>query len=159
MFLKSNGNDSTLQMVYQLSTELAKDPEQIRLVQSLTIDPSRPFIGLKGTYGLFGSSEWWENIKNRILPTCHVSGVIKRLFVSGQEKDSENNAFELLLDDGSRYIESIYSNTVAGRSLFKVGNKVEIIYALDELKMQPAVSGGVNYSKIVLEMAVHVPKA
>jgi hypothetical protein len=155
MFLKSRDNDAALQLVYQLSIDLAGDPEQVKAVQALTKDQSRPLIGLRGAHGLFGSDEWWGNIQSGVLPIRQVSGVIKRLFVSGQEPNSEVNTFELLLDSGSKHIESIYTNNEVSRGLFKLESRVEILYALDELKMQPAANGGVNYSEIVLEMAIY----
>jgi hypothetical protein len=37
-----------------------------------------------------------------------------------------------------------------------VGRQVELVYALDELKDQPAVDGGINRARIALEMAVSV---
>ncbi len=156
MFLKSRKNDIALQVVYQLAVELAGDPAQVKAVQTLTKDQSRPFMGLRGKYGLFGSDEWWRNIQNGVLPTRHISGTIKRLFHSGQEQESEINTFELLLGEGLLHIESIYTNDKANRNLFKVGSRVEILYVLDELKMQPAANSEINYSEIVLEMAIQV---
>ncbi|EMI40263.1 hypothetical protein RRSWK_07223 [Rhodopirellula sp. SWK7] len=34
------------------------------------------------------------------------------------------------------------------------GHLVHVVYALDELKRQPAADGGVNYSRVALEMAI-----
>ncbi|AJQ94187.1 hypothetical protein [Gynuella sunshinyii] len=153
MFLKLDEDNSSLQLVYQLSEELKNDPEQVAMAQALTQDESRPF-GLKGTHGLFGSDEWWDNLRKGVLPVRHVSGVIERLFVSGQEKGMEANTFDLLLNDGGSHTESIFVDSEKYRQLFKVGSRVEILYALDELKMQPAPGGRINYSEIVVEMAV-----
>lgn len=150
MLLKLNGSGE-LRLVYELLEELKHDHEQVAMAQALTKDDSKSF-GLKGTHGLFGSEEWWENIKNGVMPTRHISGVIDRLFVSGQEQDSEENAFDLLLDDGSIHTESIFVNNKSDIDLFKKGSRVEVLYALDELKSDSP--GGANYSEIVLEMAV-----
>lgn len=50
----------------------------------------------------------------------------------------------------------IYVNDRADLTLFRIGCRVDLVYALDELKKQPGMDGGVNYSKITLEMAVSV---
>lgn len=144
---------SALRVVYELSEELKNDPQQVIMVQALTKDSMRAFIGLKGTHGLFGSDEWWENIKKGVLPTRCVSGTITRMFVAGQD-GGDVNEFELSMESGSSCTESIYVNDLVDRKLFKTGCKVEITYVFDELKLQPAEDGGVNYSKIVLKMAV-----
>ena len=52
-----------MRTVYDLEIKLQSDPEQVRDAQALTLDGSRPLMGLAGTYGLFGSAEWWGNLK------------------------------------------------------------------------------------------------
>lgn len=42
--------------------------------------------------------------------------------------------------------------------LFVPGAMVTMVYALDELKAQPAADGGVNVARIVLEVAISVRK-
>lgn len=153
MLLKLNDESSSMKLVYQLSEELKHDPGQVAKAQALTQDDSKPF-GLKGTHGLYGSEVWWNNIKKNVLPLRQISGVIERLYVSGQEQSSQANTFDLLLSDGSLHTESILVNSRADYQLFKVGSRVEILYVFDELKMQPAPGGGVNYLDILLEMAV-----
>lgn len=144
-----------MKCVYLLSTDLKADPEQVVLAQALTLNVSKPRMGLKGTLGLFGSSEWWANINQRKMPLLVVQGTILRTYYAGMdESDQEINSFKLRLDDGSVCDESIYANDKADRALFQVGHRVEVVYALDELKRQPAEDGGVNYSNIVLEMSV-----
>jgi hypothetical protein len=142
-----------MKLVYQLTEELKHDPEQVAKAQALTQDKSKPF-GLKGSRGLFGSVEWWSNIEKGVLPTRQISGVIERLFVSGQEKSAQANTFDLLSSDGTLYTESILVNSQVDQQLFKVGSRVEMVYVFDELKEQPAPDGGVNYLDILLEMAV-----
>jgi|GEM_PF-3930023 len=51
------------------------------------------------------------------------------------------------------------SITKADEKLFQVGATVNIIYALLELKMQPASDGGINYSKTVIEMSISTREA
>ena len=83
-----------------------------------------------------------------------VSGVVRRAYVAGQDGGDENNGIDLLLDDGTVRDVGIYVNDKAYVPLFRVGCRVELVYALDELKKQPAPDGSVNYAKVALEMAV-----
>ena len=111
-------------------------------------------LGLKGKHGLFGSPEWWASIEQRKMPLLFVSGIIRRAYVAGQDGGNENNGIELLLEDGSVRDVGIYVNNKADIPLFRVGCQVELVYALDEMKEQPAQDGSVNYVKVALEMAV-----
>ena len=135
MLLKLENSKVPMKLVYLLSEELKDNPEQIAMTQSLTLDKSRPYMGLKGTNGLFGSKEWWDNIKQGKMPLLHVSGVITRAYVAGQDPSYVDNAFSLLLDDSSEVEESIYNYiNYKNKKLFQKGAKVEIIYAQDEMK-------------------------
>jgi hypothetical protein len=154
MLLHLDKAGEPMKRVYQLSEELKNDPEQIALAQALTLNLSKPMLGLKGTHGLFGSPEWWASIEQRKMPLLFVSGIIRRVYVAGQDSGDENNGIDLLLEDGSVRDVGIYVNDKADIPLFRVGCRVELVYALDELKKQPALDGGINYSKIELEMAV-----
>lgn len=155
MFLQPDSSSVVMKRVYLLSEELKADPEQVALAQALTLNAAKPRMGLKGTLGLFGSPEWWANIEQRKMPFRFLSGVIERAYVSGQDESvTLNNAFDLRLDDDFVQMEGIYINNEDDVKLFRVGHRVEIVYALDELKRQPAQDGSVNYSDIVLEMAV-----
>lgn len=154
MLLKLENSKIPMKLVYFLSEELKNKPEQIVLTQSLTLDKSRPNIGLKGTNGLFGSQEWWNSINQGKMPLLYVSGVITRTFVAGQDPSPVDNAFSLLLDDGSKVEESIYDYIKKeDKKLFQKGSRVEIIYANDELKRKNS-NGEKAYLDIVLEMAV-----
>ncbi|MGK5007668.1 hypothetical protein [Janthinobacterium sp. LB2P70] len=43
--------------VYTLAKALAQDPARIVKMQFLTLDITRPYMGLKGSHGLFASDE------------------------------------------------------------------------------------------------------
>jgi hypothetical protein len=143
-----------MKRVFQLEDRLREDPVQVQLAQALTLNPLRPRMGLRGTYGLFGSAEWWASIRERRMPLLYLTGVVQRAYVAGQDESASNNTIDLKLDDGSVVMTGIYVNNEADVALFRPGCRVGIVYALDELKMQPASDGGVNYLEIELEMAV-----
>lgn len=156
MLLDLSNEDIKMKLVYELSEELKSNLERISLTHALTLDISRPVMGLKGSLGLFGSSAWWNNIKNGVMPLLLITGTVRRAYVSGQDSSERNNMIDLILADGSACAVGIYVNNLNDVNLFEVGCKVKVIYALDELKCQPAADGSVNYSKIALEMAVSI---
>lgn len=153
MLLNLDQADVPMKQVFLLSDELKKNPERVILTQNLTLDKSRPHMGLKGTYGLFGSPEWWANIEQRKMPLLFLSGIIKNVYVAGQDPSPLNNTIDLLLDDGSVRAVGIYVNKKQDAKLFHVGYMAKIVYALDELK-PGAADGDENYLDIALEMAV-----
>ncbi len=143
-----------MKLVYLLSEELKENPGRVALTQALTLDSSKPYMGLNGTYGLFGSREWWDNIEKRAMPLLFLSGVIQRTYVAGQDVSPEDNSFSLLLDNGAVREESIYNHTKEeDRKLFVVGSRVEVVYVFDELK-PGAMMGEETHLDIVLEMTV-----
>jgi len=154
MLLELDYKGAPMKLVYELSKALEKKPERVTLAQALTLDPSRPMMGLKGTCGLFGSKEWWLNISQKKMPLVFVSGIIRRTYFAGHDKPSQHNTVELLTREGSVVDVGIYVNDRNDVSLFKVGRGVKVVYALDELKKQPAPDGGVNYAETAIEMAV-----
>lgn len=155
MLLRLEDFGVPMKIVFRLEDRLREDPERVRLAQALTRNPSKPFMGLRGTYGLFGSPEWWSNIREGKMPLLYLSGVVQRAYVAGQDGGETNNTIDLKSDDGSVHMVGIYANSENDVELFHPGSRVGIVYARDELK-QPATDGGVNYLNIALEMAVSV---
>ncbi len=139
--------------VYELSKELDRDPEQVALAQALTLNPEKPYLGLKGNLGLFGSPEWWSNIRDGIIPTARLSGTIQRVYVTGQDPADAPNTFDMITADGKKHVEGIYVNSPQDINKFRDGAIVGIVYVMDELKSSQ-VNGEKNYSNIVLEMSV-----
>lgn len=154
MLLYFDKSDVPMKRVYLHSEKLKASPDRVAAAQALTLNLSKPMLGLKGTYGLYGSQDWWASIKQRKMLLLFISGIIRRAYVAGQDGGDENNGIDLLLDDGSERAEGIYVNDKADIPLFRSGCLVEIVYALDELKKQPAPDGGINYLEVPLEMAV-----
>jgi hypothetical protein len=123
-----------MQLVYKLSEALARDPETIALTQALTLDLDRPHMGLKGTHGLFGSEEWWENIRQGKIKTRTISGIIKRIYHTGMDPATKPNEMEIILDDGTIVREGIYVTSKKYLPLIIPGNKITVNYVMDELK-------------------------
>jgi hypothetical protein len=154
MLLDLQKSKVPMKLVYLHSKKLKANPARVAATQALTLDSSKPQLGLKGLYGLYGSEEWWSNIEQRKMPLVSVAGIIQRAYVAGMDGGDLSNSIDLLLDDGTIRDESIYTNDDADVALFQVGCRVEIMYVLDEMKEQPAEDGGINYLDIPLEMAV-----
>ena len=147
-------SDIEMNMVYCLKTELANDPDYVKDAQALTLDTTRPSVGLSGKNGLFGSKQWWENIQNGTIPRVCKTGVILRAYRVGQDKARFNNTVDIVLEDGTVESRGIFVHQASDADFFRRGHRVTIIYILDELKAQPASDGGINYLDITLEMAV-----
>ncbi|WP_230943748.1 hypothetical protein [Burkholderia anthina] len=145
-----------MKCVFRLEDRLREDPMQVQLAQALTLNAAKHRMGLRGTYGLFGSPEWWANIRDGKVPLLYQIGVVQRVYVAGQDKNVPNNTIDIRLDDGSLCTSGIYVNNKVDVELFQPGRRVGIVYALDELKLQPAIDGGLNQSKIALEMVVSI---
>lgn len=145
-----------MKVVYDLSSALAANPERVTKAQAMTLNNDKPFLGLRGVHGLFASSDWWSNLAKGLIATEVRTGTIERLFFAGQDArwGDEVNSFSMRADDGSVVDESIVVNDKAHRRLFHVGARIQLRYALDELKMQPAYNAGVNYARVLLEVAV-----
>lgn len=152
MFITLTQVEPPLMRVYSLAEGQKNATEDIAAVQAASLDMESHF-GLQGFYGLYCSDEWWNNPRSGVMPSKYVSGTITRIYSAGLDSMPDERDFELILEDGSKWTESCYANEQDCRH-FHVGHRVDIFYALDPLKKQPAKDGTTNYSKIVVEMAV-----
>jgi hypothetical protein len=154
MFLKLDDAGVPMKLVYQLTEELRQNPARVKRTQELTLDKSRPAMGLKGTYGLYASETWWESIRNGTMPLRCFSGVICDAYAAGQDASDVNNTIDVSWSDGSRRAMGIYTNTESDIDLFRKGHRVDVVYALDDLKDEANPYDGNRYLRIVLELAV-----
>jgi len=154
MFIDLRVIDVPMKIVYELSKEVVANPQSVADTHALTLDESRPQLGLRGRRGLYATDEWWDSLYQGEMDTLYVSGVIIDAYIAGQDHSHSNNEIDLQMADGSVRSVGIYVNDQVDAALFRVGSRVDVIYALDELKEQPSTDGGINYLKIVLEMAV-----
>lgn len=158
MFLRLDEADVPMKLVYQLEEDLKRDPERVQRTQALTLNASRPRMGLSGRLGLYGSPEWWTNIQHGVIKQEMVSGLITRVYTSGWGED-EINAFSFVTPHEEVDHQDIYVINQADAKLFQVGSRVDVLYCYYELKHQPAEDGTTAYLKEVVEMAVSLEPA
>ena len=100
---------SNLKLVYELKKDLENKPEYVQEVQSVSLDSSKPHIGLKGNKGLYGSQQWWENINSGDIPIKFSYGVITRVYEAGQDHMGIVNSFDYETETGFILTEGIYN--------------------------------------------------
>ncbi len=142
-----------MRLIYSLREELEADPQLVADTQALTMDESRPF-GLKGTYGLFASPEWWASIERGVAPVRTLTGQITRLYREGMH--NEGQGFEMTLDDGANCNYSCVANRRRDLSAYQVGKRIELTMMFDPLKTpMPGADGEPEtHSTIVLNVLV-----
>ena len=89
--------------VYSLWQELEKDSDHLKRAQALSLDRSKPNMGLSTRFGLYGSDEWWRNVDNGVIPRATYSGVITETFYTGMDTDRRHSSFRIKTDDGREY--------------------------------------------------------
>ncbi len=141
-----------MKKIYDLSVMLEENPEYAKKIQALTLNEAKPFLGLKGVFGLFGSTQWWDNIKNKVTPQEEIEGVITKIYRTGQDNTEQYNTIEILCDNKKTAIEGMYANKKSDKALYKPGAKIKIKYIIEPLKDQPASDGSQNNIKTVLEV-------
>ncbi|MND31840.1 hypothetical protein D3C81_295100 [compost metagenome] len=129
-------------LVYDLRTWLEKNGEdEIKSTHALTLD-STTNNGLSGVYGLYGTSEWWDNVEKGNIETYIINGVIAELS-KGNVFVDDNAMITIVLDNAE---DNIYEGVVSTNeilkrecgSLYSKGNKIVVFYILDELKDKDA---------------------
>ena len=152
MYIDLSSYPIELELVYEFSKDMMNNPDQIRDTHKLTLDKSRPFMGLRGDKGLFGTQEWWENIHAKVISSQIKSGVITRTYAAGMENLAQDNSFEYVDDTGKLHDESIYTLSKNKRSLFNLNHLIVIYYAYDEMKASTVENP--DFCPTVIEMAI-----
>jgi len=125
-------------LVYDLKTWLEKNGEdEIKSTHALTLD-STTNSGLSGVYGLYGTSEWWDNVEKGNIETYIVSGVIAELS-KGNVFVDDNTMITIVSDntEDNIYEGVVFTDENLKReygNLYSEGNKIVVFYILDELK-------------------------
>lgn len=125
-------------LIFDLKIWLEKNGEdEMRSTHALTLD-STTNSGLSGVYGLYGTSEWWDNIEKGNIEAYIVSGVIGDL--SKRNVFVDDNTMITIESDNTE--EEIYEGVLFTNEnlkkeyshLYSIGNKIVVFYILDELK-------------------------
>ena len=154
MYIDLSSYPFELELVYEFSKDIANDPDMIRDTHKLTLDDTKPFMGLRGDKGLFATQEWWDNIHAKVIPSEIKSGVITRTYTAGMENLSEDNSFDYVDKKGDIYSEGIYTLNKAQKKLFKLNHLVVIYYVYDEMKSSTLEDP--DFCPTVVEMAISV---
>ncbi|UMR29762.1 hypothetical protein MJ904_22405 [Massilia sp. MB5] len=118
--------------MYTLLEELRCNPERVKATQARTLDNRNLPGGLKGIYGLFGSTEWWRNIELDVIPVTRLSGVVTKIYHEGMR--NEGKGFEMEVSDGSTFRYSCVVNELRNMKYYQVGKKIAFEYATEPLK-------------------------
>lgn len=121
-----------MKKMYSLEVEHEDRPGQVEQAQKLSLDKSKPHLGLKGVYGLYGSSEWWENIYRGKVPSKVYQGIIKDIHFTGMHNEAEG--FTLALDDGGSYSYTCVANRRRNMKHCKVGKRLKVTTFVEVLK-------------------------
>lgn len=134
--------DQGYKLIFDLKIWLEKNgKDEIRSTHALTLD-STTNSGLSGVYGLYGTSEWWDNIEKGNIETYIVSGVIADL-CKGNIFVDDNTMITIVSDNNEENIYEgvVFTNEILKReygNLYFKGNKIVVFYILDELKDKDA---------------------
>lgn len=137
-----NGKEYELVQVFSLRKSHEENTELLKQAQTLSLDNTRPLLGLSPAQGLYGTEEWWENIANGKINTFWRHGIIMRRFCAGMESGKQNS-FDYSNDsDNLTYSESFRANKTVpqGKGLYQVGHYVSIRYVEEVLKDSEAPS-------------------
>lgn len=147
-----------MKLVYQVRVEIEQNPDYVKDVQKLTLNQSKPTRGLNGTYGLYGSIEWLNNLESGVIPRKKIFGIIQSVYKVSMDESVGSDTMDILIDaDGKTVKEGIYFNDENDLELFKAGKRVEILYYIEEMKAVDYATGGKVKHEFVLEMAVSIP--
>lgn len=152
MYIDLSSYQVELELVYEFSRDITNDPDMIRDTHKLTLDDSRPFMGLRGDKGLFATQEWWNNIHAKVIPSEIKSGVITRTYAAGMESLAQDNSFEYIDEKGNLHDESIYTLDKNKSKFFKINHLVVIYYVYDEMKA--STTEDPDFCPTVIEMAI-----
>jgi hypothetical protein len=146
---------ANMKVVYTLRQELARDPEHLQRTQALSLDKSRPLMGLATTLGLYGSAEWWRNVEAGGIRRERYRGVIRSLYVAGQDEGDEPNSFEIESNGGLNYHWGIVADDEMDKPLYCVGRWAEIDTIFVELK-RPKADGAPDFHEEPFKISLSI---
>ncbi len=121
-----------MKQIFSLEKELEEDQSIVELTQKLTLDKSRPSMGLQGKYGLYGSTKWWESLYKGKIPQVIYEGTIENVHFSGM--NNESKSFSLNLTNGGTYTYTCVANNKKDKQLYKSGVNVIVTTFIEKMK-------------------------
>lgn len=112
-----------MKTIYNFKQRIKEDPEYIRKAHELTLNTTKPKAGLKGTYGLLGSKEWWDNLENGSIPQKEISGTIQKVYLTGQDNTEDFNTIDIETENKTLCTEGTYTNKNTDRKHYEAGKK------------------------------------
>jgi hypothetical protein len=100
---------------------LRSDKDFIAQVQKATVTTER--FGIESTHGLFGSPEWWQHVRDGMLPVHTLRGAITRVYMGSMNDWPE---FTMRSDTGQESSWSRYASDPVFASLYTVGRRIEL---------------------------------
>ena len=119
--------------------------QHIRDVQEATNAPDKSW-GIEPTHGLFGSPEWWQQIRDGTLPVDRIKGKISRVWMSGH---NDWPMFAVLNDSGEESEWTREASEPEFYAFYTVGRPIEIDYVVQRTRGTPA-----TFDKIPIEIRV-----
>ena len=87
-----------MKLVYQVRVEIEQNPDYVKDVQKLTLNQSKPTRGLNGTYGLYGSIEWLNNLESGVIPRKKIFGIIQSVYKVSMDESVGSDTMDILID-------------------------------------------------------------
>lgn len=146
-----------MHLVYHVKVKINKDPNYVKKVQALTLNKSKPTYGLKGTYGLYGSAEWLNNLDSGVIPRKSLSGIIQRIYTVDMDNGNLPDTMDIKLNDSGKIVkQGIFVNNDSDLKLFVIGKRVDVVYYIEDMKEIDYSTGDNIKHEFVLEMSVSV---
>jgi hypothetical protein len=132
--------------------QLKQDFEFISKVQKTTL--STEHFGIEPTHGLFGSSEWWEQISSGKLPLYTLRGVITQRYMGSMGDWPE---ITVQSDTGEIWHWTRRVNSKEQDALYVPGQRIEIDYVIQRHRAKSFDKGSETKQVIVrVEPSAHM---
>lgn len=138
-------------MEWQKVYDLRDDADHTAAVQRATLT-TREF-GVEPTHGLFGSTEWWQQIESGSLPLETLKGSISRVYMGSMGDWPE---FEMQCEDGSSHNFTRHQMPPDGSrdSLYKEGRKIEVDTVWQQFRREAPASHGPRDHRVVTAIRI-----
>lgn len=131
----------------KIAYRLKDDAKHIAQVQKATLTTDN--FGIEPTHGLFGSSEWWDQVAGGALLVHTLRGMITERFMASM---GDWPMIKVRNDAGEESQWTRKVNTREQDVLYRVGRRIEIDYVLQRHRRKPSDPKAEH--KVVIEIRV-----